>query len=147
MPVSVHCWILLTCYTSALHRPACGRWIFVRFIHFYLFIPVFRANLYRCRHGTEDVNSTWAAARPVWKVLQILFESQLFAKYPSREYVHFYEKKSSVLTYFRLIFATESYGGHYGPKFVVHFDEQNTKIDKGIIQGEKINISALMINK
>lgn len=27
------------------------------------------------------------------------------------------------------------------------FDEQNTKIDKGLIQGEKIEVTALMINK
>ncbi|KIM82700.1 hypothetical protein PILCRDRAFT_70226 [Piloderma croceum F 1598] len=81
-------------------------------------------------HGTEDVNSTRAAAPPVWKTLQILFESGLFAKYTNR----------------KLILATESYGGHYGPDFVVYFDEQNTKIDNGAIQGQKILISALMIN-
>lgn len=112
-----------------------------------LFIYLFRLNLCRCRYGSEDVNSTWAAAPPVWKVLQMLFESQLFAKYLSREYVHSYEKWHPILTCFRLILATESYGGHYGPEFVVYFDEQNTKINKGIIQGEKILISALMINK
>ena len=47
----------------------------------------------------------------------------------------------------RFIFATESYGGHYGPSFVKFFDEQNAKIDDGLISGEKITVSALMINK
>jgi hypothetical protein len=30
---------------------------------------------------------------------------------------------------------------------VTFFDEQNAKIDQGVIQGEKITVSALMINK
>ena len=47
----------------------------------------------------------------------------------------------------RFIFATESYGGHYAPSFVTFFDEQNAKIDDGQIAGEKITVSALMINK
>ena len=47
----------------------------------------------------------------------------------------------------RFILATESYGGHYGPSFVTFFDEQNAKIDDGQIAGEKITVSALMINK
>jgi carboxypeptidase C (cathepsin A) len=77
----------------------------------------------------------------------MLLESGLFAKYTSREYVRCYETQTSDLHVLRLILATESYGGHYGPEFVVYFDEQNTKIDNGIIEGEKIIISALMINK
>ena len=47
----------------------------------------------------------------------------------------------------RFIFATESYGGLYGPSFVTFFNEQNSKIDAGEITGEKITVSALMINK
>ena len=47
----------------------------------------------------------------------------------------------------RLIFATESYGGHFGPSFITFFNEQNSRIDAGEITGEKITISALMINK
>ena len=47
----------------------------------------------------------------------------------------------------RFIFATESYGGHYGPSFVTFFDGQNAKIEAGQITGEKITVSALMINK
>jgi len=47
----------------------------------------------------------------------------------------------------RFILATESYGGHYGPAFVTYFDEQNALIQQGKLQGELINVSALMINK
>ncbi|KAG6815520.1 hypothetical protein H0H87_001000, partial [Tephrocybe sp. NHM501043] len=44
------------------------------------------------------------------------------------------------------IFATESYGGHYGPSFVTYFDQQNALIRDGTILGEEIIVSALMIN-
>ncbi|KII91592.1 hypothetical protein PLICRDRAFT_38372 [Plicaturopsis crispa FD-325 SS-3] len=81
-------------------------------------------------YGTDTVNSTEAAAPSVWQAFQLLFESKEFAKYASREF----------------IFATESYGGHYGPAFVTYFDEQNAKIDNGTLKGEKISVSALMIN-
>ncbi|GLB39568.1 putative serine carboxypeptidase [Lyophyllum shimeji] len=81
-------------------------------------------------YGTDTVNSTQSAAPFVWKAFQILFESQQFSKYQSREF----------------IFATESYGGHYGPAFVTYFDEQNTKIRSGSLQGEEVVVSALMIN-
>ena len=47
----------------------------------------------------------------------------------------------------RFVFATESYGGFYGPRFVTFFDEQNAKIEAGQITGEKITVSALVINK
>ncbi|KAG9000784.1 hypothetical protein FRB94_005164 [Tulasnella sp. JGI-2019a] len=46
----------------------------------------------------------------------------------------------------RPIFATESYGGHYGPAFVNIFDSQNALIRRGAIEGEIITISALMLN-
>ncbi|PCH41066.1 alpha/beta-hydrolase [Wolfiporia cocos MD-104 SS10] len=81
-------------------------------------------------YGTVDVNSTFAAAPAVWKAMQILFESGEFSEYQSREF----------------IFGTESYGGHYGPAFVTYFDEQNAKIENGSLEGEQINVSALMIN-
>ncbi|KAG6380281.1 Alpha/Beta hydrolase protein [Boletus reticuloceps] len=83
-------------------------------------------------YGTDTVNSTEAAAPYpyVWKAFQILFESKLFSKYASREF----------------ILATESFGGHYGPGFVTYFDEQNALIAKGAIQGEPVVVSALMIN-
>ncbi|KAI0767725.1 alpha/beta-hydrolase [Fomes fomentarius] len=80
--------------------------------------------------GTVNVNSTFNASPAIWTAFQILFESQEFAKYESREF----------------IFSTESYGGHYGPEFVTFFNEQNAKILSGSLKGELINVSALMIN-
>jgi carboxypeptidase C (cathepsin A) len=47
----------------------------------------------------------------------------------------------------RFIFATESYGGHYGPAFVTYFEEQNDLIAAGTIDAIPIVVSALMINK
>lgn len=38
-------------------------------------------------YGTDTVNSTEAAAPFVWKAFQVLFESKLFSKYATREYV------------------------------------------------------------
>ncbi|KAG0697137.1 Alpha/Beta hydrolase protein [Suillus ampliporus] len=81
-------------------------------------------------YGTDTVNSTQAAAPFVWTAFQVLFESQLFATYASREF----------------IFATESYGGHYGPSFVTYFEEQNALIASGAIDAIPIVVSALMIN-
>ncbi|ETW75053.1 serine carboxypeptidase S10 [Heterobasidion irregulare TC 32-1] len=80
--------------------------------------------------GTDTVNSTEAAAPFVWEAFQILFESGEFAKFASREF----------------IFATESYGGHFGPSFVTYFDKQNALIDARKLHGEKVLVSALMIN-
>lgn len=48
---------------------------------------------------------------------------------------------------YRFIFATESYGGHYGPEFVTYFDQQNALISEGKLKGEQVVVSALMINK
>ncbi|KAG7091367.1 hypothetical protein E1B28_010407 [Marasmius oreades] len=81
-------------------------------------------------HGTTTVNSTEAAAPFFWQAFQILFESGEFSKFQKREF----------------LFTTESYGGHYGPAFVTYFNQQNEKIRSGEIQGEIINVSALMIN-
>ncbi|PBK90716.1 alpha/beta-hydrolase [Armillaria gallica] len=80
--------------------------------------------------GTDTVNSTLSASPFVWTAFQILFESGQFSKFKSREF----------------IFATESYGGHYGPAFVTYFDQQNALIQQGAIEGVEIVVSALMIN-
>jgi len=80
--------------------------------------------------GTDTVNSTEAAAPPVWMAFQLLFADPGFAQYQSREF----------------IFATESYGGHYGPAFVTFFNQQNALIDAGSLKAEKVTVSALMIN-
>lgn len=47
----------------------------------------------------------------------------------------------------RFIFASESYGGHYGPAFVSYFESQNALISSGKLSGVVINVGALMINK
>ncbi|KAJ6552198.1 alpha/beta-hydrolase [Mycena vulgaris] len=80
--------------------------------------------------GTDTVNSTQNAAVQFWKAFQVLFESGEFSQYQSREF----------------IFATESYGGHYGPSFVTYFDQQNAAIAEGTITGVPIVVSALMVN-
>ncbi|KAJ7915164.1 Alpha/Beta hydrolase protein [Mycena leptocephala] len=80
--------------------------------------------------GTDTVNSTQNAAVQFWKAFQVLFESGQFSSYRSREF----------------IFATESYGGHYGPAFVSYFDQQNAAIKKGTVTGIPIVVSALMVN-
>lgn len=41
-------------------------------------------------YGIDTVNSTYAAAPPVWNTFQILFESKAFSKYRSRELVPIY---------------------------------------------------------
>ncbi|KAG2123140.1 Alpha/Beta hydrolase protein [Suillus cothurnatus] len=82
-------------------------------------------------YGTDAVNSTESAAPFVWTAFQVLFESQLFSKYASREF----------------IFATESYGGHYGPGFVTYFEERNALIANREIDAVPVVVSALMINK
>jgi carboxypeptidase C (cathepsin A) len=47
----------------------------------------------------------------------------------------------------RLIFATESYGGHMAPVFIAYFNSQNALIDRGELSGQKIIFTSLMINK
>ncbi|KAG2040689.1 Alpha/Beta hydrolase protein [Suillus americanus] len=81
-------------------------------------------------YGTDAVNNTETAAPFVWTAFQVLFESQLFSKYASRE----------------LILATESYGGHYGPSFVTYFEERNALIASGKIDAVPVVVCALMIN-
>ncbi len=47
----------------------------------------------------------------------------------------------------RFILATESYGARFGPVFTQYFHSQNDKIDSGDVDGEKIVVSKLLINK
>ena len=49
------------------------------------------------------------------------------------------------LFFCRLVFATESYGGRYGPAFVTYFNEQNKLIDQGRLSGIKVEFDALLI--
>lgn len=79
-------------------------------------------------YGTDDVSSTAQAAPEVWKLLQAFFAQ--FPQYENRDFGIF----------------TESYGGHYGPEFAYYFEQQNTAITQGTVQGEHLNLVALGIN-
>lgn len=79
-------------------------------------------------YGTDPVVSTVTAAPYVWDFFQAFFTE--FPQYESRDFAIF----------------TESYGGHYGPEFSHYIQQQNTGIDNGTIEGEKINLIALGIN-
>jgi carboxypeptidase C (cathepsin A) len=117
--------------------------------------------------GTDTINSTEAAAPPVWTAFQLLFESPQFAQYQSRECVSCHSISSNYTNKLldsslpqkvctisastdlapNNIYLYIGYGGHYGPAFVEYFDEQNALIDAGHLQAEKVIVSALMINK
>ncbi|KZF22774.1 putative carboxypeptidase S1 [Xylona heveae TC161] len=79
-------------------------------------------------YGTDSVDSTVTAAPYVWKLIQAFFAQ--FSQYENRDFG----------------IMTESYGGHYGPEFAEYFQQQNTAISQGSVQGEKINLIALGIN-
>jgi carboxypeptidase C (cathepsin A) len=100
-------------------------------------------------HGADIVNSTHGAAPFIWQAFQVLFESPEFATYKSRQYAcrATYTLVGRPDLNCRFILATQSYGGHYGPEFVTHFNEQNAAIASGSLQGERVVVSALMINK
>jgi carboxypeptidase C (cathepsin A) len=100
-------------------------------------------------YGTDIVNSTHGAAAFIWTAFQVLFESPEFTTYKSRQYACrvTYTFVSADRGDCRFIMATESYGGHYGPEFVTYFNEQNAAIARGGLLGERVVVSALMINK
>lgn len=79
-------------------------------------------------YGNDTVTSTVTAAPFVWNLLQAFFAQ--FPQYETRDFGIF----------------TESYGGHYGPEFAYYIEQQNTGIDNGTIDGDKINLIALGIN-
>lgn len=79
-------------------------------------------------YGTDDVTSTVTAAPYVWKLIQAFYAQ--FPQYENRDFGIF----------------TESYGGHYGPEFAYYFQQQNSAIDGGSVQGEKVNLVALGVN-
>ncbi|KAL7936598.1 Alpha/Beta hydrolase protein [Trichoderma chlorosporum] len=78
--------------------------------------------------GSETVNTTFGTAEPVWTLLQAFFTN--FPQYENRDFGIF----------------TESYGGHFGPRFSEFFQAQNADIASGKIQGQTINLVALGIN-
>ncbi|KAK4183926.1 Alpha/Beta hydrolase protein [Podospora australis] len=81
-------------------------------------------------YGDDDnVNSTASAAEFMWVFLQNFYAA--FPKYQRREFGLF----------------TESYGGHYGPKFATYFQSQNALIDQGKLHGhQKVSLAAVGIN-
>ncbi|RKF56908.1 Carboxypeptidase S1 [Erysiphe neolycopersici] len=79
-------------------------------------------------YGDNNVNSTTTSAILVWKLVQAFFAQ--FPQYENRAFGVF----------------TESYGGHYGPEFVSHFESQNEAIKAGNIVGQKIDVKVLAIN-
>ncbi|KAG8990086.1 hypothetical protein FRB94_013763 [Tulasnella sp. JGI-2019a] len=80
-------------------------------------------------HGAENTVDSNSAATLVWEILQTFLKT-----FPTDEGGE-------------LISFTESHGGHYGPAFVDLFDYQNEVIRYGVIEGEIITVSALMLNK
>ncbi|KAM0339671.1 hypothetical protein ACHAPU_010854 [Fusarium lateritium] len=78
--------------------------------------------------GTKTINSTISAAPYIWTFLQAFFDN--FPQYESSDLGLF----------------TESFGGHYGPKFAELLLDQNDRIQSGQLQGHEVNLVALGIN-
>lgn len=77
---------------------------------------------------TDTANTTVAAAPSMWKTLQGFMGA--FPQYSRNDFN----------------FATESYGGHYGPIFNAYLEAQNKLIKKGQLPGAKyINLKSLLI--
>ncbi|KAK2043111.1 serine carboxypeptidase [Colletotrichum somersetense] len=76
-------------------------------------------------YGSDKTTSTVKAAPQVWGLMQSFYSR--FPEYKNRDFGLF----------------TESYGGHYGPDFADYFEDQNAKIDKGSVKGDKIKLVAL----
>lgn len=83
---------------------------------------------YSYPNETDTANSTTAAAPSMWKTLQGFMGA--FPQYSRNNFN----------------FATESYGGHYGPLFNSYLESQNALIKQGKLPGAKyINLKALLI--
>ncbi|KAH6645248.1 putative carboxypeptidase S1 [Truncatella angustata] len=79
-------------------------------------------------YGNDTVVSTETAAPFVWNLIQVFLVQ--FPQYENRDFGIF----------------TESYGGHYGPEFSHYIEQQNSGIENGTVEGDKINLVALGIN-
>ncbi|KAI1828291.1 Alpha/Beta hydrolase protein [Xylaria intraflava] len=88
------------------------------------YAPAGSCGTYSYPNVTLTANSTAAAAPNFWKTLQGFMGA--FPQY-SRHGFHF---------------ATESYGGHYGPIFNQYIEEQNANLPKGAIE---IQLESVMI--
>lgn len=83
---------------------------------------------YSYPNETDTTNSTVNAAPSMWKTLQGFFGA--FPQYSRNEFN----------------FATESYGGHYGPVFNEYLETQNALIQSGQLPGAHyIKLSTLLI--
>nr|OQO19184.1 hypothetical protein B0A51_13920 [Rachicladosporium sp. CCFEE 5018] len=77
---------------------------------------------------TDTANSTQGAAPSMWKMLQGFMGA--FPQYSRNEFN----------------FATESYGGHYGPVFNEYIETQNALIRRGQLPGaQQISLSTVLI--
>ena len=87
----------------------------------------FDCGTYSAADQTTTANSTVNAAPNVWKTLQ-----GFMGVFPQYERNGFY-------------FATESYGGHYGPVFAKYFEEQNSKLLNSSPPARKIDLESVLI--
>ncbi|EFP93244.2 uncharacterized protein PGTG_19190 [Puccinia graminis f. sp. tritici CRL 75-36-700-3] len=81
-------------------------------------------------YGDRNVFSSDQAAARVWEFFQTFFSIPTFSQYASRE----------------MTFWSESYGGHYGPKFTEYFRAQNALIKAKKLQAHTIQVTSLGIN-
>lgn len=83
---------------------------------------------YSYPNQTDTANSTINAAPSMWRTLQGFMGA--FPQYSRNEFN----------------FATESYGGHYGPIFNSYIQSQNDLIDQGTLEGaHHIDLATLLI--
>ena len=83
---------------------------------------------YSYPNASDTANTTANAAPSMWRTLQGFMGA--FPQYSRHEFN----------------FATESYGGHYGPVFNEYIETQNAKIKKGKLPGaHAINLRTLLI--
>ncbi|KAI9612724.1 hypothetical protein H4Q26_007883 [Puccinia striiformis f. sp. tritici PST-130] len=82
-------------------------------------------------YGKRDAFSTDQAAARVWQFLQTFLSIPSFSHYLNDNGITFW---------------SESYGGHYGPKFTEFFRAQNALIKAQKLQGHSIPITSLGIN-
>ncbi|KAI0760887.1 Alpha/Beta hydrolase protein [Trametes elegans] len=80
-------------------------------------------------YGTADAATAADEAELIWKALQILLQSQEFAKYQSRD----------------LVLAGPSYAGRFVPEFVTYANAQNVKAADRSREGVNINVTAIVI--
>ncbi|KAI1104639.1 putative carboxypeptidase S1 [Jackrogersella minutella] len=79
-------------------------------------------------YGNETINSTVAAAEPVWTLLQAFYAG--FPEYENRDFFLF----------------SESYGGHYGPEFVQYIVDQNQQVAGGHSDAQEICLVGLGVH-